>query len=35
MLSLQSNYKVHPEIFIFLPVALCLLIASYLVPKHL
>lgn len=35
MMSLQSTYKVHPECLIFLPVLLCLAIASYLVPKHL
>ena len=35
MMSLQSTYKVHPEWLIFLPVLLCLAIASYLVPKHL
>lgn len=35
MMSLQSTYKVHPEIVIFLPVVLCMVIASYLIPKHL
>ena len=35
MMSLQSTYKVHPECLIFLPVFICLAIASYLVPKHL
>lgn len=35
MLSLQHNYKIHPEFLIFIPPALCLALSSYLIPKHL
>lgn len=35
MLSLQKSYAIHPEILIYLPVAICAIIACYLVKKHL
>ena len=35
MTSLSKNASVHPEILIWLPVALCLALASYLIPKNL
>ena len=35
MLSLDRNFAVHPEVLIFLPVAVCLALASWLVPKNL
>jgi lipopolysaccharide export system permease protein len=35
MTSLSKNYAVHPEILIWLPVALCLVLASRLIPKNL
>ena len=35
MTSLSKNYAVHPEILIWLPVALCLVLAVRLIPKNL
>lgn len=35
MTSLSKNYHVHPEILIWLPVALCCALAAYLIPKNL
>ena len=35
MTSLSKNYAVHPEILIWLPVALCLVLAARLIPKNL
>ena len=35
MTSLSKNASVHPEILIWLPVVLCLALASYLIPKNL
>ena len=35
MLSLDRNFAVHPEALIFLPVAVCLALASWLVPRNL
>ena len=35
MTSLSKNYSVHPEILIWLPVVLCLVLASRLIPKNL
>lgn len=35
MTSLSKNAAVHPEILIWLPVALCLALAAYLIPKNL
>ena len=35
MTSLSKNYAVHPEILIWLPVALCGVLAAYLLPKNL
>ena len=35
MTSLSKNYAVHPEILIWLPVVLCLVLASRLIPKNL
>lgn len=35
MLALQKNFAIHPEILIWLPVALCFALAAYLIPKNL
>ena len=35
MTSLSKNYHVHPECLIWLPVAACLALAAYLIPKNL
>lgn len=35
MTSISRNYAVHPEVLIWLPVAACLALASYLIPKNL
>ena len=35
MTSLSKNASVHPDILIWLPVALCLALASFLIPKNL
>ena len=35
MTSLSKNYHVHPEILIWLPVALCAGISTFLIPKNL
>jgi len=35
MLSMQKNFAIHPEFLIWIPVAACFAIASYLVPKNL
>ena len=35
MTSLSKNYAVHPEILIWLPVVLCLVLAVRLIPKNL
>lgn len=35
MLSLEERFSVHPEVFIWLPVAICLVFACRLVRKHL
>ena len=35
MTSLSKNYSVHPEILIWLPVVLCIALASRLIPKNL
>ncbi len=35
MLSLQHNYKIHPEFLIFIPVGACIALSAYLIPKHL
>ena len=35
MTSLSKNYSVHPEILIWLPVVLCLVLASRLIPRNL
>ena len=35
MSSLSKNFRVEPEILIWLPVAACLALAAYLVPKNL
>lgn len=35
MTSMAKNYSLHPEVLIWLPVALCVLLASYLIPKNL
>ena len=35
MTSLAKNYHVHPELLIWLPVAACLALAAYLIPKNL
>ena len=35
MTSLSKNYAVHPEILIWLPVVLCIALASRLIPKNL
>ena len=35
MTSLSKNYHVHPEILIWLPVGLCVLLAGWLIPKNL
>ena len=35
MTSLSKNYHVHPEVLIWLPVGLCVLLAAWLIPKNL
>ena len=35
MTSLSKNYHVHPEILIWLPVGLCVLLSTWLIPKNL
>ncbi len=35
MTSLSKNASVHPEVLIWLPVALCIALSAYLIPKHL
>ena len=35
MTSLAKNYAVHPEVLIWLPVVLCVLLASRLIPRNL
>lgn len=35
MTSLEKNYAVRPDLLIWLPVALCAALASYLIPKNL
>ena len=35
MTSLAKNYHVHPEVLIWLPVGLCVLLAGWLIPKNL
>lgn len=35
MLSMAKKYALHPEVLIWLPVALCGALASYLIPKNL
>ena len=35
MSSLSKNFRAEPEILIWLPVAACLALAAYLVPKNL
>ena len=35
MTSLEKNYAVRPDLFIWLPVVLCAALASYLIPKNL
>ena len=35
MTSLSKNYHVHPEILIWLPVGLCVLLSGWLIPKNL
>ena len=35
MTSLSKNYHVHPELLIWLPVGLCVLLAGWLIPKNL
>ena len=35
MTSFSKRYYLHPEILIWLPVALCVALAAYLVPKNL
>ena len=35
MTSLSKNAAVHPEVLIWLPVAACLALSAYLIPKHL
>ncbi len=35
MTSLSKNYHVHPEILIWLPVGLCVLLSAWLIPKNL
>ena len=35
MTSLSKNYSMHPEILIWLPVALCVALAARLIPKNL
>ena len=35
MLSLSKNFKAQPEFLIWLPVLVCVLLASYLIPKNL
>ena len=35
MTSLEKNYAVRPDLLIWLPVALCFALASYLIPKNL
>ena len=35
MTSLSKNYHVHPEVLIWLPVGLCVLLSGWLIPKNL
>ena len=35
MTSLSKNYHVHPELLIWLPVGLCVLLSAWLIPKNL
>ena len=35
MMSLSKNYHAHPEVLIWLPVAACLALAAYLIPRNL
>ena len=35
MTSLSKNYHVHPEVLIWLPVGLCVLLSAWLIPKNL
>ena len=35
MTSLSKNYHVHPEVLIWLPVGLCILLSAWLIPKNL
>ena len=35
MMSISKNYHAHPECLIWLPVAVCLALAAYLIPKNL
>ena len=35
MTSLAKNYHVHPEVLIWLPVGLCILLSGWLIPKNL
>ena len=35
MTSLSKSYHVHPEILIWLPVGLCVLLSAWLIPKNL
>ena len=35
MTSLSKNYQVHPEVLIWLPVGLCVLLSCWLIPKNL
>ena len=35
MTSLSKNYHVHPEVLIWLPVGLCVLLSCWLIPKNL
>ena len=35
MTSLSKNYHVHPEVLIWLPVGLCVLLSVWLIPKNL
>ena len=35
MTSLSKNYYVHPEVLIWLPVGLCVLLSGWLIPKNL
>ncbi len=35
MTSLSKNYHMHPEVLIWLPVGLCVLLSAWLIPKNL